>query len=91
MPKFDLLPHPLRRLGRGLLDFFSLHQLASHGDHPFDKELYDRPTHEHQIGHAVMSGEMTSEQAYADFDRVFGGGMLPKSDGSMGGYRAPFS
>lgn len=40
-PKFDLLPHPLRRIGKTILGFFQLHQLSTHGDHPFDKELYD--------------------------------------------------
>lgn len=33
MPKIDILPHPLRRIGRGVLNLFSMHQLASHGDH----------------------------------------------------------
>lgn len=42
LPKFDILPHPLRRLGRALCDLFSMHQLASHGDHfvhPLDDAL----------------------------------------------------
>lgn len=37
--EYDILPHPLRRVGAGLVWFFSLHQLASHGDHKFEHPL----------------------------------------------------
>lgn len=30
---WDLLPHPIRRIGGAVLGFFQLHQLSSHGDH----------------------------------------------------------
>lgn len=36
---YDLLPHPLKRVGKMVLGFFNMHQLASHGDHTFEHPL----------------------------------------------------
>lgn len=39
--KPDILPHPIRRIGKAILELFSLHQLSSHGDHTFDHPVDD--------------------------------------------------
>ncbi len=36
------IPERLCRIGRAVTGFFQMHQLASHGDHPFDHEIYDK-------------------------------------------------
>lgn len=39
LPRFDLLPHPLRRVGRAVTYLFTMHQLADHGEHFVDAPL----------------------------------------------------
>lgn len=67
MPRFDLLPHPFRRVGHTLLEFCSLHLLSpisEHFTHPLDDTFDDEAYREHDLGHAVMAHEITAEAAY---------------------------
>lgn len=34
--KFDILPHPVRWIGRGIVNLFSMHQLSPISDHKFE-------------------------------------------------------
>lgn len=36
--RFNILPNPFKKIGHCVLEFLSMHQLASHGEHTFDNK-----------------------------------------------------
>lgn len=48
---YDILPHPLKRIGKAITYLLTMHQLASHGDHfqhPLD-DVFDQPQYQETL------------------------------------------
>lgn len=69
-PKFDILPHPLKRLGRALLSCVQMHQLSGQSDHfqntgggpALDRALYNH----YKSAYATYDDGATSPSTYSD-------------------------